>query len=267
MCTWFFGVKADRANGVASIEAVESSPEPAEPSATEFAEPFKLPSEEESHHKLEDLSGDWISGDGEQKAKLDGQILTFGETPDWPDLQGRDFLLGENLQFLSETGHYWMSWEADSIAFTKEDRTTKSLSGLTLYRKGSPFAEARPPLPRTPPPPSIQALLDLVPTIREGETLKAVLVRSPLGWDGKMPVIGGHSGFGESDMVFDLGVNGEWVLKAKEVEGGKILRFQVVRGYVKDRNGKGPDVQRVVFPYFEFGKIITGPMESRPARE
>ena len=155
---------------------------------------------------------------------------------------------------MSETGYYGMSCKADEIVFSKEDRLTKSLSALTLYRKGSPFAAARPPLPRTPPPPSIQALLDLVPTIRESESLETV--------------VGGGSGLGQSNIYFDLEVNGEWMLLAgKEVEGGKILSFRLLRRYMKDRKEKGPDVQRVVFPYYEFGKVITGPMESRQAEK
>ena len=169
---------------------------------------------------------------------------------------------------MSETGYYGMSCKADEIVFSKEDRLTKSLSALTLYRKGSPFAAARPPLPRTPPPPSIQALLDLVPTIRESESLETVFGRLPKDWDGKLTVVGGGSGLGQSNIYFDLEVNGEWMLLAgKEVEGGKILSFRLLRRYMKDRKEKGPDVQRVVFPYYEFGKVITGPMESRQAEK
>jgi hypothetical protein len=242
-----------------------------------LAEPFALPGEqlvekpaerEDGLKNLLKLSGDWISGDGEQKAKLDYRILSFEDTPDWPDLQKQDFLLGTELQFLSDTGFYTMSGEEDTITFIKEDRKTKSLSRLTLYRMGSPFAAARPPLPRTPPPPSIQALLDLVPTIRESESLEAVFSRFPKDWTGKLTVIGGDSGMGESDIFFDLEVNGEWMLHAKKkLRGDKILRFRLVRSYMQDRNGKGPDVRRVVFPYYEFGKIITGPMEAKDAAQ
>ncbi|HEY1123876.1 MAG TPA: hypothetical protein VGE67_19820 [Haloferula sp.] len=217
---------------------------------------------------LAKLSGEWISGDGEQKAKLSGRILVFEDAPDWPDLENREFQLGEDLRFLSETGRYWMSGEGDEIVFSKEDRLTKSLSALTLYRKGSPFAAARPPLPRTPPPPSIQSLLDLVPTIRESESLEAVLGRLPKDWAGKLTVIGGGVESRESNIYFDLEVNGEWMLHAKKkVADDKILRFRLFRGYMRDSKGKGPDVMRVVFPYYEFGKVITGPMESRAAEK
>jgi hypothetical protein len=33
------------------------------------------------------------------------------------------------------------------------------------------------------------------------------------------------------------------------------------------RKDQGPDVRRVAFPYSGFGKVITGPMESRLAEE
>jgi len=52
---------------------------------------------------------------------------------------------------------------------------------------------------------------------------------------------------------------------AKEVLGGKMLWFRLVRSYARDPGGDGPDIGRVVFPYYESGKVITGPMESRAA--
>ena len=89
LCVWFFRSNGNRAE-VELPKAAEA-----------FAEPFVLPGEEpgtqpvEKDHWLENLlklSGDWVSGDGEQKAKLDGRVLSFGDTPDWPDLQNRDFI-------------------------------------------------------------------------------------------------------------------------------------------------------------------------------
>ena len=44
--------------------------------------------------------------------------------------------------------------------------------------------------------------------------------------------------------------------------------LRVVRAWVKDRRDRpSPDVQRVVHPSYEHGKIITGPMQSHPAQE
>ncbi|MCW1926245.1 hypothetical protein OKA05_27070 [Luteolibacter arcticus] len=221
--------------------------------------------------RMKKLAGTWISADGEKKATVEWNVLKFGQTPDWPDLEGRSFLLGaDHLLFLTESGRYMVSVsdaEPDAMVFMKRDLKTESLSRLTLYREGSPRASSRPPLPDTPPPPSIQALLDLIPDLIEHESVDGVNRRMAPVWGGTMDMIHGFGTMGEFDAEFDLGVDGQWLLQRKDKGGGKLLRFRLVRCWVKDRREYGPDVERVIYPYYEFGKIITGPMKSHTAGE
>ena len=66
---------------------------------------FVLP--DESMEWLVRFSGKWVSADGQQSAELDDRMLRFEETPGWPDLNRKTFLLGrEEMQFLGDTGIY-----------------------------------------------------------------------------------------------------------------------------------------------------------------
>ena len=229
---------------------------------------------EEAEERLRRLSGNWISADGQKKARLDDDVLEFGVTPDWPDLEGRRFLIGrDHFAFLTESGRYHFTVfddEPDAMVLFKQDRATRSPTTLTLYREGSPHAASRPPLPDTPPPPQIQAMLDVIPSIRANESVAGVNGRMGSAWKGEVGEVGvirGSGSMGESDFEVDLGVDGQWVLQTSQGDSGELHRFRVVRTWVKDRREHGPIVERVVYPYYEFGKIITGPMQSRPAGE
>jgi hypothetical protein len=227
---------------------------------------------EEAEERLAKLSGNWISADGQKKAKLDYDVLEFGKVPDWPDLEDRCFLINARHRiFLTESGRYHLTVfndQPDTMIFYKYDRTTKSVSLLTLYREGSPHAASRSPLPETPPPPQIQALLDLIPNIPAQESVAGMNQRIGSVWKGKMELFEHSGSMGESDSEVDLGVDGQWLLLLSQTDSGELHRFRLVRTWVKDwREKQGPIVERVVYPYYEFGKIITGPMQSRPAGE
>jgi hypothetical protein len=228
--------------------------------------------EEEAEERLKKLSGNWISADGQKTAKLDYDVLEFGKTPDWPDLEGRGFLLSPgHLRFLTESGRYRINVlddQPDTMIFFKQDRATKSLFRLALYREGSPFAACRPPLPDTPPPPKIQALLDLIPGIPAHESVAGLEQRMASVWGDKVEIIDWWKESGETDVEVDLGVDGQWIFQRSANQSGELSVFRLVRTWAKDRREKpGPMVERVVYPFYEFGKIITGPMQSHPAGE
>ena len=52
------------------------------------------------------FSGSWTSADGQQNAKLDFRTLRFGRTGAWNDLKNHTYLLGQEMQFISENGFY-----------------------------------------------------------------------------------------------------------------------------------------------------------------
>ena len=113
-------------------------------------------------------------------------------------------------------------------------------------------------------------MLDVIPSIRANESVAGVNGRMGSAWKGEVGEVGvirGSGSMGESDFEVDLGVDGQWVLQTSQGDSGELHRFRVVRTWVKDRRERGPIVERVVYPYYEFGKIITGPMQWRPAGE
>lgn len=218
---------------------------------------------DEADEHLKRLSGNWISADGQKKAKANDDILEFGTTPDWPEIEGRRFLLGKDYwAFVAGSGRYNVMLfqdRPDELVIFRKDDKTESLSRLTLYREGSKHAASLPPLPDTPPPPKIQKLLDLIRGLKEHESVADVDRR--MDWQGEAELINGSSSLGEADLEFDLRVDDQWVLQRKENQSGKLLRFRLVRTWVKERRDLSADVERVVYPYYEFGKVITGPSE------
>ncbi|MCW1887446.1 hypothetical protein OKA04_22105 [Luteolibacter flavescens] len=222
--------------------------------------------EEEANERLKLRSGKWISADGQTMLSADGELLEFGDAPGWPDLAKHAFLVpGDSNVFYSLSGRYIARIyhdRPDEFVFFKSDRKSGSLIVLTLYREGTPHAASRPPLPNTAPPPRIQAILDLIPGIQENESVEEINRKMAEVWSGKLDIIRNTMERGESDLEFNLDVEGQWVLQRSEKENGELMRFRIVRTWVEDRRSPGgPEVERVAYPYYEFGKIITGPMQ------
>lgn len=217
---------------------------------------------------LSKLSGKWVSANGEQSAELDFRMLRFGDAADWPDLSGKTFLLGQEMQFLTDSGFYTISTlysNPDEMRFIKEDSVTEDLSSLTLYREGSPRARSRAPIPEAEPPTKVQAILDGILTIKDGELKDAVLARLGLnGFEG-LEVLAGESGLGETDILFDLGIDDHWMLyvaytrKSPDAEESEaVLRqLQILRGYVDEAREGWLDTGKPVYPYFAQGQVIT----------
>ncbi|MCB1079028.1 MAG: hypothetical protein KDM64_14495 [Verrucomicrobiae bacterium] len=246
-------------------------------------DPFAHPSEVEDdsvavydeEEWLRKLSGNWVSADGQQSAVLNYRRLRFDKTVDWPDISQRSFLLGEEMQFMTNRGFYVISTlyaEPDRMCFIKEDLQTGALTEFTLYREGSPNARSRKPLADKTPPPRVQKLLDAIPTIKAGETKDSVMARLGLADDDSLELLGGQRETGYTDMIFSLGIDNEWMLRLEfsvdstdEEDGEAVIRhFQIVRGYVDDgRNGRF-DIQKLVYPYFTDGQIIVAPPEAEP---
>lgn len=217
---------------------------------------------------LSKLSGSWVSASGEQSAVLDFRMLSFDGASGWPDLDGVTFLLGAEMQFLTESGFYTVSTlysDPDEIRLIKEDLISEDLTSLTLYRKGTARAHSRIPIPEAEPPPELQTILDGILTIKEGE-LKEVVLRRLGVMDLKgIEVLAGESGLGETDLLLDLGIDEHWMLhiaytrsspEAKESEA-VLRRFQIIRGYVGEARQRWPDSGKTVFPYFAQGRVIT----------
>ncbi|HRQ87606.1 MAG TPA: hypothetical protein PLA50_02340 [Bacteroidia bacterium] len=226
--------------------------------------------------RLAVLSGDWVSADGDQTAQLDYRVLRFKSTVDWPDLDGRSFLLGEEMQFMTESGFYSLHASGDSfdmIFLIKEGASPDGdLSRLTLYREGSPLARSRQPLGEKMPPPKVQALLDAIPSIREGVRKDDVMERLGLARDGSLELLDAERSSGQTDMLLTLGIDDEWMLRLRyDVESSdvadseaKLRKFQVVRGYVNDIKAGRFDIEKRIYPYFLNGRIIGAP-DSAPS--
>lgn len=228
--------------------------------------------------RLDNLSGKWVSADGEQSAELDYRMLHFGDTADWPDLNSKTFLIGREMQFLSDDGGIYtictFNGNPDEMHFIKEDSESiknnselADLTSLLLYREGSPNARSRKPLGEKKPPAKAQALLDAIPSIEFGERKDALMARLGLADDDSLELLLGERSMGESDLIFSLGIDSEWMLKlaftvdspnAEESEA-VIRRFQLFRGYVDDVREGRLDVQKHVYPYFGGGKVIAKP--------
>jgi hypothetical protein len=72
------------------------------------------------------------------------------------------------------------------------------------------------------------------------------------------------SDLGQTDLLYDLDLKGEWMLKAsytttaqsgKDPGDGALIRFQIVHWYV-DEAHDWPDKGRDIYPYYYDGKVI-----------
>lgn len=227
------------------------------------------------------LSGNWVSPDGRQSAELDGRILRFQETVDWPDLDRRHFLIsGGATSFMTNSGYYSLHANPDKLLFLKEDLETGDHTSFALYREGSPDAGSRTPLADKAPPPKVAALLAAIPMIQAGERKDAVMKRFGLVDDESLELLDAESSMGETDMLLSLGIDNEWMLKLEYkldrpgADAGEavIRRFQVVRGYVDDVKAGRFDIMKPVFPFYSDGTIVLAPgtadegATTRPAR-
>jgi len=249
-------------------EAEETSPLPSEPTREE--------------ERLSALSGKWVSPDGQQSAELDGRILRFHETVDWPDLDRRHFLFsGGATSFMTNSGYYNLHTNPDKLLFLKEDLKTGDYTSFCLYREGSPDARSRTPLAEKAAPPKVAALLAAIPTITVGERKDAVMKRFGLADDESLELLDAESSMGQTDMLLSLGIDNEWMLKLQykvdrpDADAGEavIRHFQAVRGYVDDVKAGRFDIMKPVFPYYSDGTIVLAPSTAdegattRPARE
>lgn len=201
--------------------------------------------------------GLWISLDGRQSARIENGFLLFLDAQGWPDLAGKRFLLGNNSRFLSDSGFYTISYldaAPDWMSFIKEDLGTNELTSFTVYREGSTLARSRKPLPAQAPPAEIRALIDFIPSIRQGESWESVSSRCPSGIDG-FEILDHDSNLGETHLVLNLGKNNEWFLRADHGDSG-IYRFQVVRGMLDDNGDL--EITDYLHPSYYDDKIITG---------
>lgn len=247
-----------REDSHAPVPSITQAPPPPSPPAS-----FQLPGEDEQGpaappadplEQLAKLSGKWASGDGSVSATFDYRMLHFHETKGWPDLDGKTFLLGSELQFLSEAGLYSIGLEdsePSKLRIIKEDRGSKDLISFSLFREGDPRCRARPPFSDTPPPPEIQAILDEIPSIRLGESADALLKRLVFPRVPTATPITGMTSAGQSDDVWSLG--GEWLLKLSETNRDGVVRFQIARGTAKPL-----EYSEYRYPYYVWKKLVTG---------
>lgn len=266
--------------GMREPRGLQADPFASPPRESEETSP--LPSEPvQDEDRLFALSGKWVSPDGQQTAELDGRILRFQETVDWPDLDRRHFLLsGGATSFMTNSGYYNIRTNPDKLLFLKEDLKTGDYTSFTLYRERSPNAGSRTPLAVKTPPPKVAALLAAIPTITEGERKDAVMKRFGLADDESLELLDAESSMGETDMLLNLGIDNEWMLQLQHKvdrpgadSGDAVIRlFQVVRGYVDDVKAGRFDIMKPVFPYYSDGTIVLAPAtadegpKTRPAR-
>lgn len=223
---------------------------------------------------LSKLSGSWTSADGEQSANLDFRTLRFGRTGSWADLENHTYLLGQEMQFLSDSGYYTVCQmeSPDALRIIKRDLVTEDVYGFTIYRADSRRARAREPLGIVVPPPSMQKLLDEIPNITPIDRKDTVLQRMGIKED-RMEILDGSSSFGETDLLLNLGVDGHWMLKLGYKRPGpeagpseaKLKRFQIVRGYIDDAREGDLDVEQFIYPYFVHDKVVAGPSKAEQA--
>ena len=223
--------------------------------------------------QLEKLSGKWISADGQQNAEIDFRTLRFKDMGQWADLDNQTYLLGQEMQFLSKGGFYSVcqTEASDSLRIIKKDLMTDDVYGFTLYRSDFPRARARAPLSQVEPPPEIRIILAAIPKIQQTDRKDDVLRVMKLDEE-KMEILEGSSSLGETDRLFNLGIDDHWMLKLgykrprpdSPPEQTTFKRFQLVRGYVDDVRRDGAlDVEQFIYPYFVFDKIVTGPTSTQ----
>jgi hypothetical protein len=277
MCTTYLVMQV-RSGPPATVQP--PSPDPKIPVDAPFAEGFvDLAGGREAEHDgdelLSKLSGAWTSIDGQINADLDFRMLRFKAAPDWQDLENQTFLLGSEMDFLSSRGVYLIQTrysEPDEMWFCLEDEVTEDLTSFTLFREGSPKAGSRTPIPRGEPPQKVRDLLRLIPLIRAGELKDTVLERCGLGDLDGFELLGGEGGLGETDLILALGIDDHWMLSigyrrlSPDDESKAVLRtFKLFQGYVDDVREGLLELERVAFPYYDNGKIITGPSQAEQA--
>jgi hypothetical protein len=216
---------------------------------------------------LSKFSGTWTSADGQQNAKLDDRTLQFDRTGAWADLENHNYLLGQELQFLSEDGFYTVCLveEHDVIRIIKEDLVTADVYGFTLHREGSVRARARPPLKPVETPQRISELLVRIPSISPTDSKETVLKAMNLDVK-KMEVLDLSGSLGETDVLLNLGTDNHWMLKLgyrlprpdSKPQEAILKRFQIVRGYVEDVREGHFDVEEFIYPYFVNDKVVAG---------
>jgi hypothetical protein len=268
-----------RSGPPATVESPARDPESAVDDP--FAEGFvDVDGGREADHDWDDLlsklSGSWTSIDGQINAELDFRMLRFKAAPDWQDLENQTFLLGSEMQFLSSRGVYLIQArysEPDEMWFCLEDEVTEDLTSFTLFREGTPKAGSRTPIPRGEPPQKVRDLLGLIPSIRAGELKDTALERLGLGDLDGYEILGGEGGLGETDLILALGIDNHWMLalayrrlSPDDDESKAVLRtFKLYQGYVDDVRAGFSEFERVAYPYYENGKIITGPSKAEQA--
>lgn len=255
--------------------------QPSEPEAGGFLDdPFAIGSESGDQGVFDEpawttllskLSGSWISADGEQNANLDFRTLRFGRTGTWADLENNTYLLGQEMQFLSDSGFYSVCQmeSPDALRIIKKDLVTEDVYGFTIYRADSPRARARQPLGDVVPPPSVQKLLNEIPNIRPTDRKDTVLQRMGIEED-RLEILDGSSSLGETDLLLNLGIDGHWMLKLGYKSPGPeagpseatLKRFQIVRGYIDDAREGDLDVEQFIYPYFVYDKVVAGPSKA-----
>lgn len=212
---------------------------------------------------LANLTGEWASWDGRQTATFDGRILRFQNAEGWPDLDRKSFLLGRDFQLLSESGLYFVKAyysDMDAMHFIKQDLASEDLSSFILFRAGTPRARARPPLPRTPPPPAIQGMLDSMARMNSTADLHGTPEPDSPTKDLTIEVIqydGTSLGGDDEDMIVRLGESDEWMVEISQFRG-EVTRQRIIRGSAElVRKGEG-GIAEYLYPYYVDGKLITG---------
>ncbi len=212
------------------------------------------------------LSGKWVSMDGEQTAIFHPEYLQFGNMTTWPELKQRRIDIGHEMVFRTDFGYYVISTfydQPDELFLTCRSSGINDLTSLTLYREGTPLAGSRKPIPYAEPTKELQALLSGIHSIKDGESKDVVFGRLGLGDLKGLEVIDRQSGLGQTDELWDLGIDDHWMLyviytldsPGTDESQAVLRRFQVIRGYVDDN--KWPDTGKIIYPYFAKGKVIT----------
>lgn len=212
------------------------------------------------------FSGDWVSVDGRQLVRLENGVLYISDSFDWPDLDHRTFIIGEDMQFVSHGNVYNItaSDDHDVMYIIMRDSYTEDLCGFTLYREGTSRARLHAPIPDVDMPVEVRSILEAIPKLKKGD-LKDDVVRV-IGIDkiDGLELLDKQSNLGGSDLVYSLGIDDHWMLRIgysrerldEDSEIEVIRRVQVVRGYVEDVRNGYQDIEKLVYPYFALGKVI-----------
>jgi hypothetical protein len=88
---------------------------------------------------LQDVSGGWSSQDGAYKIKVEMRVLSVQQRGNDNDLDLREFLLGETMDFISGGGLYKVYYDSRApreMRLIKTNRDDGSLSSVYLFRDG-----------------------------------------------------------------------------------------------------------------------------------